>query len=302
MEPIIYKYTDQEGAMKTLSNCSLLFRRPSDMNDPFDVYIDDLFGVDLKELSEESGDALFECLINNPALYAEKCGVDIKETIKITNLLANLSETERCAWKEFLKKNPFEQTDPKLRKIHENMQVELQHALSVFKTYGIFCATKKHDNLLMWAHYADEHRGVVFGFKPDVARDSFLTLMKPVIYSTERPVFMEESQLFFNNKEEFTNEELSARAMHRLLHTKSAEWSYEEELRLAIQDEIQEENKYSLLKFCPNELVDVYIGYRMDDKLKVKVISLAKILNPEVRIYSTNLVKRKYALEFNVIT
>ena len=42
---VIYKYVDQDGARKIIANRTLKFGRPSAMNDPFDVYIEDLFNV-----------------------------------------------------------------------------------------------------------------------------------------------------------------------------------------------------------------------------------------------------------------
>ena len=55
---IIYKYTDQNGAEKILSTRTLRFARPSEMNDPFDVYIEDLLGMDLEEVHEPNIDIL----------------------------------------------------------------------------------------------------------------------------------------------------------------------------------------------------------------------------------------------------
>lgn len=47
---IVYKYVGQAGARAILANRTLRFTRPSEMSDPFDVYIDDLFDTPLAEL------------------------------------------------------------------------------------------------------------------------------------------------------------------------------------------------------------------------------------------------------------
>jgi hypothetical protein len=52
----IYKYTDRIGVEKILSNRMLRFARPSEMNDPFDIYIEDLLGMDLEEVHERAID------------------------------------------------------------------------------------------------------------------------------------------------------------------------------------------------------------------------------------------------------
>src|SRR5688500_3749946 len=60
---ILYKYTDHTGAKKILSNRTLKFTRPSEMYDPFDVYIDDIFGMDLEEVFANSTAAFADMII-----------------------------------------------------------------------------------------------------------------------------------------------------------------------------------------------------------------------------------------------
>ena len=54
--------------------------------------------------------------------------------------------------------------------------------------YGVFCATMRHDSLLMWSHYTRSHQGTVLEFVADVEKDSALLASKPVRYSKERPL------------------------------------------------------------------------------------------------------------------
>ena len=55
---ILYKYTDQNGVEKILSTRTLRFARPSEMNEPCDVYIEDLLGMDLEDVHEPNIDIL----------------------------------------------------------------------------------------------------------------------------------------------------------------------------------------------------------------------------------------------------
>ena len=43
--PTIYKYTDNSGVRKILKNRTLRFAHTSELNDPFDVYIEDIYPV-----------------------------------------------------------------------------------------------------------------------------------------------------------------------------------------------------------------------------------------------------------------
>ena len=71
---ILYKYTDQNGAEKILTTRTLRFARAAEMNDPFDVYIADLFGMDLEEFFAEAHDSFFDALLSDPKHFAAATG------------------------------------------------------------------------------------------------------------------------------------------------------------------------------------------------------------------------------------
>jgi hypothetical protein len=138
--------------------------------------------------------------------------------------------------------------------------------------------------MLMWAHYADKHRGAVLGFQPDFDKDSFLRLVKPVTYSKDRPQLIQEpAQLL--TLPPFTVED-GRKLNERVLHTKSPEWSYEEEWRLSIPEEVHHDESASFLPYYANELAQIYLGYRMSNEKKDEIIRLAKNVNPNVEVYS----------------
>lgn len=87
--------------------------------------------------------------------------------------------------------------------------------------FGILSLTETPDNLLMWSHYGDSHKGVVLGF--DEAHPFFrgaeivpgLSRLNRVEYNQKRPVLSPSTQ---NNP--------------RIFLRKSPEWAYEREWRL----------------------------------------------------------------------
>ena len=81
-----------------------------------------------------------------------------------------------------------------MKAMRERMESGRLKIISQFQDSGIFCATKKQANLLMWAHYAESHRSVVLGFKPDLEKDSFLRLLEPVTYSDILPSFFKQQK------------------------------------------------------------------------------------------------------------
>ncbi|MDE1311747.1 DUF2971 domain-containing protein [Vibrio aestuarianus subsp. cardii] len=89
--------------------------------------------------------------------------------------------------------------------------------VSLYKDHGIISFTEEKDNLLMWSHYADEHRGMVIEFDTEHSffnSDANYKLL-PVMYRKSRL-----------NK-------LGKHLMEPYFH-KSNEWAYEKEHRLLL--------------------------------------------------------------------
>ena len=100
---IIDKYTDRDGVEKILSNRTLRFARPSEMNDPFDIYIEDLLGMDLEEVHERGIDALCDLLTTNPQEYADRCGVPLESAEASAKILRTASDESTAEIRRYLK-------------------------------------------------------------------------------------------------------------------------------------------------------------------------------------------------------
>jgi len=102
----------------------------------------------------------------------------------------------------------------------EEIQKEiLSRIQTIDSTYGILSLTKTNKNLLMWAHYADDHRGAVVELEFD---DEFLYQDDPnrkfasaVKYSRERARIPINEDILMEH-----------------FFVKSPEWKYEEEIRV----------------------------------------------------------------------
>jgi hypothetical protein len=105
---------------------------------------------------------------------------------------------------------------------------------------GIFCMTPKPDNLLMWVHYADQHKGacIKFDLLSDIATFNF---PKSVDYSDD--------YYSYNYLRE------QGKASMAIWH-KSKEWAYEEEYRIV------KPTFHGLVEVNPNAVVEVIFGCR----------------------------------------
>ncbi len=81
---------------------------------------------------------------------------------------------------------------------------------------GIVCFSKVRDDILMWAHYADKHKGLCLEFDGS-SNCIFFGEAQPVEYEDHTPISLHEDK---------------ERQMARVILTKSRHWSYEKEYRI----------------------------------------------------------------------
>lgn len=101
---------------------------------------------------------------------------------------------------------------------------------ALVKRRGVFCANAERDNILMWSHYADEHRGICVGYEFDYEKVSDYARILRVKPSQSDGI------------EVITDFDLSdqAAAVEKLLTRKSSLWSYEKEWRLILKEGLPE--------------------------------------------------------------
>lgn len=97
----------------------------------------------------------------------------------------------------------------------------------VFQDYGIVSLTETRDNLLMWSHYADEHKGFVIEF--DYSHLFFTK--KHMEMFNDNPLVNQIHRVLY--RKERLNELINDNIIEAYFY-KSDEWSYEKEHRLLL--------------------------------------------------------------------
>lgn len=115
---------------------------------------------------------------------------------------------------------------------------------------GILSLSERCEDLLMWSHYANGHRGLCLGFAAS-DNDPFFGYALPVVYSAARPMFNPRD-------DDFT-------ASQKVILTKSEHWSYEREWRIT---ETEGKGRY---RFPVKALRSVIFGSRITEPDKEKV-------------------------------
>jgi hypothetical protein len=111
---------------------------------------------------------------------------------------------------------PVDTSDPAFAEAVNDLAADFKHR------WAILCFSRNWDNLLMWSHYGDSHRGVCLGF--DIPQGE-----SGVNYDTD--VLYQPNVLPAPRR----REDLNLDFMGRLHRTKHESWSYEQEVRMYVQ-------------------------------------------------------------------
>jgi hypothetical protein len=161
--------------------------------------------------------------------------------------------------------------EPKLNQLFDNC---------VRATTGIYCLSEKKNNILMWAHYADSHRGFCLEFSINNC------LFKPVFpcdynHNNSLPVAKPAEEDFWVNEKTFP-----------LFLKKAKDWGYEEEWRV-----LKPKEGPGVYLFPSEALTGVILGYRMTYKNKIRIINWCRHRNPRPQLYNAIPKETKYGLD-----
>ena len=115
---------------------------------------------------------------------------------------------------------------------------------SVTDKIGLLCLSEVPDDLLMWSHYADAHRGVCLVFD---WQSPFFAVAQAVTYQQKRPCI---NPIFQSHHE----------MVDRALLTKSTHWEYEREWRV-----FQYRQGFGQYPFPCEALVGVILGAQVSE-------------------------------------
>lgn len=208
-------------------------------------------------------------------------------------IIVDKSSLKRKAFLKELTKNHFPTANK--AEINELMREKLKSLTNkdeLIKTYnnfvskiGIYCLSEKNDDLLMWAHYSDAHRGLCLEFEA-FTEGSFFWEAFSVIYQEDYPIV---NIMRIEKADEF----------RKALLTKSTHWDYELERRVL---KMENEGGPGVYNFPPERLTGVIFGALMEDRDKETVKSWIKAYPSEIAIYQAALNGQKYQLDVNKIT
>jgi hypothetical protein len=221
---ILHRYFRTTDGLLSLQNLELKVAIPSEFNDPFE-----LCPVDITKWTYSNVDNYYkkdQKVIERFSIYADK-------------LNQPLSNIWKIAIEEVVKKSHNGYAE----KAFEDMR-KFSDTFLRFICFSSSQNTSEQNQILMWSHYADKHRGLRIHFDSTKFSESE-TQIKSVKYGERVPFNI----LLDKYSEEFKTQ------MQEVLLKKSEAWQYEDEYRMIIdQNCCKEKNKLWFYKIYPKVL------------------------------------------------
>ncbi len=250
-----YKYRPwDEYSREIISKNELWFSAPIDFNDPFDCQFPIIPDTNPKIALE-----FIQHQLKKKKMAAKLHGN--KSSVKFYNLA--LKEITMWSKERILK---FWETD---------------HAFAEFEVLNnssVYCLSETNDNLLMWSHYAEGHRGVCFEFTYTL--ENSLGNPEKVVYPEDYPV------QDYNDYYSIDNESL----VMNTIFTKSNHWSYEQEWRI-----FEFRKSKGIHKFPEKLLTGIIIGCKASDKIVNELKEFSQ-QRPMLKLYKAHKEFNSYKL------
>ena len=143
-------------------------------------------------------------------------------------------------------------------RISYNLQKQIGNTL--LSSYMIYCFSKRNDNILLWSHYAEYHKGICLVFSP-IEDSTCFNHGYDIYYSNKRHEYT-----LLENLEE-----------RNPLNTKYAGWQYEDEFRIIkTPTEVQHNNGSNLYSFKPEALSEIILGAKASEQTYSEVTQMCE--------------------------
>jgi hypothetical protein len=250
----LYKYEKLNvQTLRNLKNAKIYFNTPASFNDPFDCSV-----------------------LETSILLTDSDIVEIFKRYLLDNSI-------RVDFEISSKKNVPQKNIDQIYMAFEKKLRDKQDEL--LNKRGCTCFSEVNDNILMWSHYADGHKGICLEFDTS---SSLFGKAKKVDYFPNLPS-INPIKLLFGSDNEIVEE------IKKTLFTKYKCWDYEKEWRLYHKEPNKEYGYGTALK-------SVYFGLAVNSAdLEIVCLTL-KGQNKDIKFYKAYKDKSKYALYFEEFT
>ena len=203
----------------------------------------------------------------------------------------------KAYWEKFIEDKPVWTIQEVLSKWGDNESFIAQQNRSFEATksqIGVLCMSKNPKNILMWAHYANRHQGVVYEFDADLfglsENKDFTNHPYHIVY----PYHREYGVLSYTESSEDKRCDFV-----KILITKAKDWECEEEVRFF---DFSNKGNGIARKFNPECLKSIIFGARTaQDEIETMIDCCKKNSLNHIQFYKAEFVAGRFELVLNEI-
>lgn len=264
MSEILFKYRSwkEDFHKRVLTERKIFFTSPRHINDPFDCKIP----INFYDMPIEVAKRRIRRYVRSQSHLTR-----IEKAFEYNSLLHDFEK---------------DKNDPDLRE--QQRERSLSH---MEKDFGIFSTSEIADDILMWSHYADKHRGYCVGLNLDLLMSAVREWCRsrgvsfnifPVIYQSQY------QELVFGTEPE------DIIVLNKALSTKAEQWQYEKEHRLILNGATDVE-----IVLPVGVIREVIIGANTSDQDRGEITDAIKVTDSEIKVYKARLHPNDYALKID---
>lgn len=164
--------------------------------------------------------------------------------------------------------------------------------------FGVCSLSERKDNILMWSHYANEHRGFCVGLDVQVLEESSCEILARTgnILDLRRVVYRADFPFLNGFSGDFET------LVPRVINTKSLDWKYEKEWRLLLMTGRPSLKGDSLgerqIIFGEEVLSKIILGVKMPGKQREEAIDTVRSNCPHVEVIQAHRNDGSFGLTF----
>jgi Protein of unknown function (DUF2971) len=287
-----YKYTTANTAKTILRTCSLRWSSPLLFNDPFDHQARYL-------LPFSQDDFILKCeSAIERIIFGDEVSLEFPTTLgSLLSLMR--SGRDKLPKDEVMAqlRDGIKKTAAGLQKFEDKVN---QYLLEQLEKTRVLCVSEHNDNVIMWSHYADEHKGIVMRLRCIEELDNNLLIARKMKYQKKYPAIADLDDFI-----KLSTGEKNINYYEKLMdiaYIKHEVWAYEDEWRVVTEIDTEEnKNLYNDYQEYPRVFDALYFGCRISESDKGEIIDMLSGDLVHVEIFQAKKKAQEFGLQFERI-
>jgi len=294
----LYKYTTPETALSILTYGTFRYSSPVLFNDPFDIQTNCVFKGNPELIHENLVERVKRFI--ETEIVAEEFIEPWKSTIDKVRHLSRVSPKENT--------EKFYGLLGEYAKSHFAATIEglakdvaiVNHVLDrEMRKLRIFCVTENPANLLMWSHYANNHKGVMFEIVDFDTTETETYAIDSVKYEEHPYPMFKISEII--DAMLFGEKALEPPDYKMHVYRKYDIWSYEQEWRVAATVDEDNEQLFFDVPIKEKQVRSIVFGCECEDETVESIMEKGNSIDKQIDYYKAHKLADRYGIGVNKI-